>query len=182
MPLNDCKPAGDGCYPVEALVENHFRPAEVTDWTCPQCARPKIARKNGCGPLDAPPRPLVDGGSAKQAPRVQTNSLLHTKVFKTPKSFLIIHIQRLQYINRDIRKNDSVVRISESLSIGQEVYRLVSFVEHLGGGPACGHYICYRNISPGRWSRISDASVEHVACKEELLKSARPYLLFYEKN
>lgn len=126
-------------------------------------------------------------------PENSINNNITTVTVQTIEEFpnsLCFVIQRNKYLNKingpidfpfTLRACDLIASKEKREDCKDILYRLVAIIVHLGSSFSFGHYVTYRYEKHNQmWYYISDHQVTPIPIS--LVKTAEPYLLFYEKT
>ncbi|KAK8841119.1 Ubiquitin carboxyl-terminal hydrolase 24 [Tritrichomonas musculus] len=100
---------------------------------------------------------------------------------------LIIGLKRFDFdpFNSQLVKIRQIIEYPDVLTMnkvnnqGPIQYQLCGIVEHIGGSPEGGHYVCYTKRIDGHWSKFDDRTVTSIDDDQHL--GIEAYLLLYNQ-
>ena len=106
-----------------------------------------------------------------------TVALQSVRMEGTPR-ILLLHLKRFQSTIQGYRKNEELVKLPETVLIGQQQFRIIGRVNHSGALNA-GHYTADLQIEPGQWIHCNDSVVRSGGVPE--ICSRKVYIVVCER-
>ena len=100
----------------------------------------------------------------------------HSWIYSSP-IILVLHLKRFQLSRNGYHKDKVAVKLPELFAIGQDRYRIIGKVNHIGRRMTSGHYTA--EINAGEWKRCDDTTIVQIGRMD--VNSREAYIVFCEK-